>query len=110
MSWCNRSIYSSCGHSLSKTEALRHLSLRLWGLAGWNPNMEWCDILHAVWLGVGRDLCGSLLMQVATHGDFAETSYDGRLRALHAKCQAWCSRNSIRPSTIEEVSLLHAYC
>ena len=71
--------------------------------------MEWCDILHAVWLGVGRDLCGSLLMHVAAHGDFTETSYDGRLRALHAKCQAWCYRNSIRPSTIEEVSVWHAY-
>ena len=34
-------------------------------LCGWSSTMEVPDLLHVVWTGVGRDLVGTLCMQVA---------------------------------------------
>eukprot|EP00439_Symbiodinium_sp_Y106_P006991 s2757_g1.t1 len=34
-------------------------------LSGWTCNMELPDLLHCIWLGTGRDLTGSLCMEMA---------------------------------------------
>ena len=72
-------------------------------LAGWNPNMEFADILHVVWCGLARDVSGSLLLETAEHAVEGD-SYDDRLKILHQKCVSWCRANKIRPSTVEEFS------
>ena len=64
--------------------------------------MEWADILHVLWIGVARDVTGTLLMEVAEFASFESTSYDGRLRDLHGQCVSWCRSHGIRPSTVEE--------
>ena len=57
--------------------------------------MEWADLLHVLWIGVARDLTGTILMEVAEfHG--SDPTYDGRLKAR--------TEHSIRPSTGEERS------
>ena len=66
--------------------------------------MEYADILHVVWAGVGRDLTGSLLLEVVEFGRVPGDTYDQRLRALHADCVRWCVAKAIRPSTVEEWS------
>ena len=71
-------------------------------LTGWNGHMEWADILHVLWIGVARDVTGTLLMEVAEFASFESTSYDGRLRDLHGQCVSWCRSHGIRPSTVEE--------
>ena len=76
---------------------------RLKELSGWNPNMEFADILHVVWCGLSRDVTGSLLLEAAEFG-VEGPSFDDRLKVLHQKCTAWCSSNHIRPSTVEEFS------
>ena len=64
--------------------------------------MEWADILHVLWIGVARDVTGTLLMEVAEFASFESTSYDGRLWDLHGQCVSWCRSHGIRPSTVEE--------
>ena len=71
-------------------------------LTGWNGHMEWADILHVLWIGVARDVTGTLLMEVAEFASFESTSYDGRLWDLHGQCVSWCRSHGIRPSTVEE--------
>ena len=90
------------------TAGTAHLFLvRLKELKGWRPEMEWADLLHVLWIGVARDLTGTLLMEVAEfHG--SDPTYNGRLKALHSACQRWCTQHSIRPSTVEEWSSLLA--
>lgn len=70
--------------------------------------MEYADVLHTIWLGVARDLTGSLFIELATHHPQLrdDASFDGRLRRLHRLAQAWCSKHHIRPSTLEEPSSL----
>ena len=71
-------------------------------LTGWNGHTEWADILHVLWIGVARDVTGTLLMEVAECASFESTSYDGRLWDLHGQCVSWCRSHGIRPSTVEE--------
>ena len=76
-------------------------------MAGYSPEMEWADILHCLWLGVGRDAVGSHLMILARLDPALQeyTTYDERLRALHCQFRTWCCQHSIRPSTVEGFSI-----
>ena len=74
-------------------------------LRGWNGHMEWADILHVLWIGVARDITGTLLLEVAEYGRFESSSFDGRLRELHEQCVIWCTAHRIRPSTVEAWSV-----
>lgn len=77
--------------------------VRLWQLPGWCPEMEWSDLLHVLWAGVGRDLTGTLLMDCAETLDHGPgTTWNQRLHHLHGFSQVWCSKHGIRPSTLEE--------
>ncbi|CAE7831605.1 unnamed protein product [Symbiodinium sp. CCMP2592] len=74
---------------------------------GWQPEMEVPDLLHTLWTGTGRDLIGSLCLEVVEKsGLYSGSTYDERLRGLRRDMQLWCSDNNIRPSTIEELSAL----
>ena len=73
-------------------------------LSGWSSTMEVPDLLHVVWTGVGRDLIGTLCMEVAELPGIGVT-YDERLRALRLEMQHWCTRHNLRPSCIEELSI-----
>ena len=71
--------------------------------------MEYADILHVLWIGVARDLTGSLLMEVAEKHSFDQSpSYDSRFRIIHGSLTRWCQKNGIRPSTVELFSFLVA--
>ena len=70
--------------------------------------MEYADLLHVLWIGVARDLTGSLLMEVAEKHSFQSPSYDGRLKSIHGSLTKWCQENGIRPSTVELFSFLVA--
>ena len=107
---------------------------RLRRLRGWNPHMEFADVLHVLWCGIARDMSGSILMDTAEFCDHqacplftmihVSVSYtahaqaldgldwDSRLCYLHSKCLAWCKVHGIRPSTVEPFSGLvtHAWC
>ena len=73
-------------------------------MRGWNPSTETADLLHALWLGVGRDAIGSLLMDFAEHmGQHMET-WNERLALVLADFQGWCVSRGARPSTIDELS------
>ena len=76
--------------------------VRLRQLLGWSPHMEWSDLLHVLWAGVGRDFSGTLLMEVAENLDHGPSTWNQRLHHLHGLAQAWCSKNGITPSTLEE--------
>lgn len=67
--------------------------------------MEWADILHVLWIGVARDVSGSVLMEVCERSADLGASWDVRLLALHARACGWCKENKIRPSTLEPFSL-----
>ncbi|CAE7252784.1 spen, partial [Symbiodinium necroappetens] len=74
-------------------------------LSGWSCNMEVPDLLHCIWLGTGRDLVGSLCLEMAeTRQDLVGATYDQRLASLRKDIQAWCAARGIRPSTIDELS------
>ena len=75
-------------------------------LKGWTVGSEYADCLHAVWLGVGRDLLGSLCLDlVAADPKYAIVdTWDDRLRILLHEIQDWCREHGIRPSTLEELS------
>ena len=76
-------------------------------LSGWTCNMELPDLLHCIWLGTGRDLTGSLCMEMAEkRQDLVGSTYDERLDCLRRDMQAWCASHGIRPSTIDELSFL----
>ena len=82
--------------------------VRLENLHGWSPHMEYADLLHVLWAGVARDVTGSLLLEVCEHS-YTSGSWDERLQTLHSSCTHWCSKNHIRPSTIEQFSTENAY-
>ncbi|CAE7245419.1 unnamed protein product [Symbiodinium sp. CCMP2592] len=74
---------------------------------GWQPEMEVPDLLHTLWTGTGRDLIGSLCLQIVEFSrSYTGSTYDERLRQLRRDMQTWCSENNIRPSTVEELSIL----
>ena len=74
-------------------------------LPGWEPEMEVPDLLHTLWTGTGRDLVGSLCLEIVEKsGQYNGSTYDERLRGLRRDMQQWCYENNIRPSTIEELS------
>ncbi|CAE7214290.1 unnamed protein product, partial [Symbiodinium sp. CCMP2456] len=76
-------------------------------LSGWSCNMEGPDLLHCIWLGTGRDLVGSLCMEMAENRrDLVGATYDERLSGLHKDMQAWCAARGIRASTIDGLSFL----
>ena len=79
-------------------------NIALTRLSGWSSTMEVPDLLHVVWTGVGRDLIGTLCMQVSEVQGIGAT-YDERLRALRLDMQAWCTKHGLRPSCIEELSV-----
>lgn len=74
-------------------------------LSGWQPEMEVPDLLHCCWLGSCRDLNGSLCMLVASKF-LTGATYDERLTTLRRDMQLWCQDNGMKPSTIEEISIL----
>ncbi|CAE7209651.1 unnamed protein product [Symbiodinium sp. CCMP2456] len=81
--------------------------IALKSLPGWDPDMEVPDLLHVLWTGTGRDLIGSLCLQIVeTSQSYTGSTYDERLRHLRRDMQAWCVANGIRPSTVEEISTL----
>ncbi|CAE7228652.1 Cpr [Symbiodinium sp. CCMP2456] len=76
-------------------------------LSGWSCNMEVPDVLHCVYLGSGRDLVGSIAMEMAERRqDLTGSTYDERLDCLRRDIQAWCGKHNIRPSTIDELRFL----
>eukprot|EP00439_Symbiodinium_sp_Y106_P082097 s54_g21.t1 len=81
--------------------------IALKSLPGWEPEMEVPDLLHVLWTGTGRDLIGSLCLQIVeTSASYTGSTYDERLRQLRRDMQAWCSAHGIRPSTVEELSMV----
>ena len=81
-------------------------NIALHGLLGWDVSCEYADYLHAVWLGVARDLVGSALLDLVEEDPSYENgiTYDQRLALLHSEIQLWCRANHIRPSTVEDLS------
>ena len=71
-------------------------------LSGWHCDMEMPDVLHTIYLGTGRDLVGSLILQTA-EACFEGSTWDERLLQLRAAMQGWCVDNGLRPSTIPEL-------
>ena len=80
--------------------------LPLKGLQGWKVSCEYADALHCIWLGVPRDLLGSLCLDlVAADPKYGEAeTWDDRLQILLSEIQDWCRANNIRPSTLDELS------
>ena len=83
---------------------------RLHGMFGWTPDCEYPDLLHCLWLGSGRDACGSHLLDLAAQWqplqDFQ--TWDERLRVIHSDLMSWCCRHNIRQSVIDEISYMPA--
>ena len=79
---------------------------------GWSPMGECADLLHAVWIGTTRDAVGSLLLDLAEWhpGAQALTTWDERLKLLHAELLDFCGEHGIRASTVEELSGSLALC
>ena len=73
---------------------------------GWDPACEQADLLHAFFLGTGRDAIGSLLLELAEHWqDCAHLeTWNQRLAFILSDFQKWASANGIRPSTVDEIS------
>ena len=86
--------------------ALARENIALHRLRGWDVSCEYADYLHAVWLGVARDLVGSVLLDLVEQDPSYENgiTYDQRLALLHSEIQIWCRENHIRPSTVEDLS------
>ena len=78
-------------------------SVPIRGLLGWVPEMHVPDLLHTVFLGTGRDLVGSLCMEVIHEAGFLGSTYNERLASLRQRIQSWCVEHGLRPSTIEEL-------
>ena len=83
-------------------DAVGDIPLR--NLKGWSSTMEVPDLLHVVWSGVGRDLNGSLCLELAEHLSGPGSTYDERLRLLQQEMQQFCVEHGLRPSTIEDLS------
>ena len=81
--------------------AVGDIALR--NLQGWSSVMEVPDLLHVVWSGVGRDLTGSLCLELAEQMAGPGTTYDERLRLLQQEMQQWCVTHGLRPSSIEDL-------
>ncbi|CAE7831362.1 Cpr [Symbiodinium necroappetens] len=80
--------------------------IALHSVKGWSPLGEMADLLHAVWIGTARDAVGSLLLDLAEFHPQCQsmTTWDERLKLLHAEILTFCCENGIRQSTIEEIS------
>ena len=72
-------------------------------LSGWMPEMHVPDLLHTIFLGTGRDLLGSLCLEIIHQAGFVGATYNERLSCLRKRMQAWCVHHGHRPSTIEEL-------
>ena len=82
--------------------------LRLRRLSGFDTSSIYPDLLHVMWLGVGRDFVGSALLDLATHWpvlQYLET-FNERLSHIRQDFADFCIRNKLRPSTVEEISFL----
>ena len=93
-------IYDSLKMSLAKQP-------RMWDLRGWTPEMEWPDVLHVVWLGIGRDTAGTICMLAARWLPKFQhmKTYDDRLHELTLGLWDWCKRHCVDTSGVEELSL-----
>ena len=78
-------------------------------LSGWTPEMHVPDLLHTIFLGTGRDLIGSLCLEIIHESGFVGATFNERLACLRQQIQTWCMQHGIRPSTIEELSYLHFF-
>ena len=60
--------------------------IALKSLPGWEPEMEVPDLLHVLWTGTGRDLIGSLCLQIVeTSASYTGSTYDA-IDSGGAKC------------------------
>ena len=75
-------------------------------LQGWSAGCEYPDMLHCVWLGVARDLIGSMCLDLIEYDASYElgATYDDRLQLLLTEIQTWCRAHGIRPSTLDDLS------
>ena len=73
---------------------------------GYNNSMEYSDLLHALWMGTGRDSVASHIMLLAEWWPPVQTleSWDARLQYIHQDFQSWCREKKMRPSTIDDIS------
>jgi hypothetical protein len=77
--------------SVSSTNKLPSLG-RVRGFS-WYSNFA--DLLHVVWIGIGRDVVGGALMDLAESAAFSG-SYPDRLDLIHAEFMAWCGAQTPR--------------
>ena len=82
------------------------IEMPIHNLIGYHVSAEYCDLLHALWLGTARDAVGSHLMVLAKHmpGATQLELWDMRLQFVHEDFKAWAKDHGIRPSTIDEIS------
>ena len=72
------------------TARVQHESLPPMAAAlGWHWHGYFADVLHTVWLGVGRDAVGSWVMELLDVGAVAD------LPVLFVEFDAWCRDNGI---------------
>ncbi|CAE7358834.1 Cpr, partial [Symbiodinium pilosum] len=84
---------------------------RLHSIDGWSGACETADVMHALWLGTGRDCVGSLLLDMAEYWDRCKplATYDERLLVILHDFHAWCRESGARPSAVDEMSIFHQH-
>ena len=73
---------------------------------GGHRRWECPDLLHSLWLGIGRDASGSLICDLAEFAPWVAhlETWDDRLQWLAVDAREWCRRNKLSPSSIDDWS------
>ena len=84
--------------------------LPLRALPGYHVDMEQADLLHALYLGAGKDCVGSVMLDVVQYDQrFAEIpSLEEGLQALCSLFHSWAEENGMDKSIIDEIRALSA--